>query len=102
MKTKLILVLLVSLLSFSIEAKPKKAKKITAPVLVFSTPAPSDMDWVWENGSYIAFWVNEDENGFAWIVGPEFPDGIRVMKDSLDGVTFKNHLMFLVDTLGGS
>jgi len=95
--TKLIVILLVSLLSFSVEAKPRKNKRVQ----LVTSPQPTDMDWTYYNGDYVAFWPGELEDGFAWIIGPQFPEGIRVMKDGQDAVTFKWNLKFLVDSVSG-
>lgn len=74
--------------------KPKKKVKASF------TLEPSDQDWVWETGAYRAIWVDEGE--FAFLVGPEFPEGIRVLKDSQGDAEFKERLKFIVDTLAGS
>jgi hypothetical protein len=91
MKHLILLILLC--LCLPTEAKPRKSKAQIVAV------EPTDMDWIWENGPYMAIWVQELEDGFAWLVGPEFPEGIRIMKDSQDAVTFKNRLVFLVNKL---
>lgn len=90
MKRSSFLALLVP--SIALAKKPKKLKAM-------SSPKPTDFDWIWESGQYMAIWVNEDPSGYALLVGPEFPQGLRIMVDGQGDVEFKNRLQFIVESL---
>jgi hypothetical protein len=62
-------------------------------------PEPTEFDWVYEVGPYMAFWVNQDPNGHAWLVGPDLDTGLKILVDGTDEVNFKNRLQFVVEKL---
>lgn len=93
MKTKLILVLLVSLLSFSIEAKPKKAKKLIVQ---------SFEELTYTQDPFTVIRNSMDE---AFISAGEISDGSQaplpfyVFRGQLTDHEFRETLIFITDNL---
>lgn len=91
MKTKLIIVALVSLLSFSIEAKPRKK---AIKVQTFT-------EWSYSEGGFHATQTSEDEA----LVTSDFADGVyaplpfRIIRGEMTQGEFHDTLIFVTDNL---
>lgn len=94
MNTKLVIVILVSILSFSMEAKPKKKVQITPQ------PAPYT-EWSYYQDPFTVTRYSMDEAIITSPVsdGMQAPLPFRVIRGELSDLDFRETLIFITDNL---